>query len=131
MDVNKRQSQERKDLKSDGVPADFQGERIFHISVERRQVGERINNGSQPRLISAEIENQHQNKPCRRIVEVDKAQQKDARNEQPPFFLLEAPCGCEAHDQREENIQIENIARKIVRIKSQNPERLRDEGKRP
>ena len=57
MDVNKRQSQERKDLKSDGVPADFQGERIFHISVERRQVGERINNGSQPRLISAEIEN--------------------------------------------------------------------------
>ena len=78
MNVNKRQSQQRKDLKSDGVPADFQGERVFHISVERRQIAERINNGSQPRLISAEIENHHENKSRHGVIKIDCIQQDNA-----------------------------------------------------
>ena len=125
MNVNKRQSQQRKDFKSDGMSADFKGERVFHISVrQRREIAERIKNGAQPRLISAEIENHHENKSRHGVIKIDCIQQDNACNEQPPLFFFKAPCCCKAYDQREENIQIENIARDIVRIKSQNSKRL-------
>lgn len=127
--VNERQRQQSEDFKSNGMAADFQGQRVFHVPVQGGQIAQGVNQGPQPGLVSAKIENHHQNQTRGGVVKVDKAQQQNAAHKQPPLPLLKSPGGQQAHNQRKVNVQVQQIAPKVLCIERKNPEGLGNQGK--